>query len=446
MSFLQPCRPARSDENAHPMTITDSHIAPPATAAKAVSPVAVGSVILSLSLLAVGNGLVFAYIPVRLSAEGLAPTWAGIILTAMSSGGVLGCLLAGRLVSRVGHARAFMTCAALIVLSNTLVAAGPYPVWWVVARAAYGFAITGLFIVSQSWLNDAVDNAIRGRVMSIFYIGYIVGLGFGSLTLRFVDVLTPAALLVAIAFAAISIIPIGLTNLRPPPAPAPASIALAQAWRISPVGIAGMLAVGGLSTMVIGFAPIHASAIGYSKDDIAVLLLAMQFGTILFQLPFGWISDRTDRRIVLMASSLLVAVAGIVASQTQGVSFPVVVAIFMVWSGATESMYAISSAHANDRARQDELVTLSSSMLFAWSLSGVVVPAAATLLMGPLGTEAFMFVAVTVALLFGAFVAWRIAAQPRRPQPAASFAPMSAQAPLPSELGFGQSDTDTAKR
>ena len=88
-------------------------------------------------------------------------------------------------------------------------------------------------------------------------------------------------------------------------------MALGRAWRISPVGVAGMLAVGGLSMMIAGFAPIHATAKGYSQQEVATLLFAMPLGTLLFQIPFGWISDRTDRRYVLVAASLLVVVAGI---------------------------------------------------------------------------------------------------------------------------------------
>ena len=135
-----------------------------------------------MALVAIGNGLMFAYIPVRLGAAGFAPTWAGAILTGLSAGGIAGCLLTGPLVRRVGHARAFMICSALIVLSNALVGAGVYPFLWIAARVLYGFAICALFIVAQSWLNDAVGNAIRGRVMAAFYVCYIVGLGLGSLS------------------------------------------------------------------------------------------------------------------------------------------------------------------------------------------------------------------------------------------------------------------------
>jgi MFS family permease len=420
--------------------MTQDRAAPMTTAAAstetATPMTAIASVILSMMLLAVGNGLLFAYVPVRLGDAGLPPTWAGIILTGLSAGGLVGCFATGPLVARVGHARVFMTLSALIILSNAAVAAGTYPLLWILSRILYGFAISGLFIVAQSWLNDAVDNSVRGRVMATFYICYIAGLGLGSLTLTFVSIDTPAAPLIAVAFGALAIIPIGLTRLKAPPPPESASIALAKAWSISPVGIAGMLAVGGLSMMVAGFAPIHATASGLAKNDVSMLMVSMQLGTILFQLPFGWISDRTDRRYVLIGTSLLVAVAGLVASQTQDASFPIILLTFMVWSGATESIYSISSAHANDRARQADLVALSSSMLFAWSLSGFLVPGAATLLTAWFGTQAFMYVAITIAAAFSAFVAYRVAVAPRPADSSGAFAPMTAQTPLPAELAF----------
>jgi MFS family permease len=399
--------------------------------------IAVASVIVALALVAIGNGLMFAYIPVRLGAEGFPPTWAGSILTGLSAGGMAGCLLTGRIVRRVGHARAFMVFSALIVLSNALVGAGVYPVLWIVARALYGFAISGVFIVAQSWLNDVVANSIRGRVMAIFYVSYIVGLGVGSYMLSFVDIATPEAPLVGIAFTALSILPVGLTRLRPPPPPESASVALGRAWRISPVGMAGMLAVGGLSMMVAGFAPIHATAKGYSQQEVATLMFAMPLGTLLFQIPLGWASDRTDRRYVLIAASLLVVLAGIVASRMDGSTLVVMIAIYVVWSGSSESIYSLSSAHANDRASKDDLVTLSSTMLFAWSLSGFLVPGLGTILTAVYGTQSFMYVAIAIGAAFCLFVAWRVlTTKAVAAATVTGYSPMTAQAPLPVELAF----------
>jgi hypothetical protein len=108
-----------------------------------------------------------------------------------------------------------------------------------------------------------------------------------------------------------------------------------------------------------------------------------------------------------------------------------------VWSGASESIYSLASAHANDRAGKDDLVTLSSSLLFAWSVSGFIIPGIGTALTAAYGTQSFMYVAIAIAIAYCLFVIWRVAMA--RAVPAAetgSFAPMTAQAPLPAELAF----------
>lgn len=398
--------------------------------ANAAPVLAIASIIVSMALVAVGNGLMFAYIPVRLGAEGFAPTWAGGILTGLSAGGIAGCLLTGWLVRRVGHARAYIVLSGLIVLSNAILGFGVDPFAWVVARVLYGFAICALFIVSQSWLNHSVENQIRGRVMAAFYVAYVVGLGVGYALLRFVEIGNAEAPLVGIVFTAFSMLPVGMTRLKPPPAPEAATIALRLAWRISPVGFAGMLAAGGLSMLVTGFAPIHATAIGYSQSQVATLLLAMPLGTLLMQIPLGWISDRTDRRYVLIAASIIVALAGVVALTATGASLAVMIAIYIVWSGTSDAVYSLSNAHANDRAGKDDLVVLSSSMLFAWSVAGFIFPGLGTVLTGIYGTHSFMYLVVAIAVAFAGFVIWRVTAA-RPAEPSSTFAPMSAQTPLP---------------
>lgn len=404
-----------------------------AEAARPASLIAVASIIVSMALVAVGNGLMFAYIPVRLGVDGFSPTWAGGILTGLSAGGIAGCLLTGWLVRRVGHARAYIVLTALIVLSNAAVGFGVDAVAWVVARALYGFAICALFIVAQSWLNDAVDNSIRGRVMAIFYVGYVVGLGVGYALLRFVDLMSAQAPLVGIVFTALSMLPVGMTRLKAPPAPPATALALGLAWRVSPVGLTGMLAAGGLSMLVTGFAPIHATAIGYSQNQVATLLLAMPLGTLLLQIPLGWISDRTDRRYVLVAATALVVLAGLAAANVGGAALGVMMAVYIVWSGASDSVYSLANAHANDRADKHDLVALSSSMLFTWAVAGFVAPGAGTLLTGLYGTGSVIYLVIAIGIAYAAFVVWRVVAV-GAPEPSASFTPMSAQTPVSVEV------------
>jgi MFS family permease len=396
--------------------------------------VAIASVIASMAVVAIGNGLMFAYIPVRLAVSGFAPTWAGSILTGFSVGGIAGCFFTGWLVQRVGHARAYMVCSGLIVLSNCGIGAGIHPGSWIGARALYGFATSGLFIIAQSWLNDVIGNAIRGRVMTFFYIFYVLGIGCGYYLLGVLDIDGPSIPLIGIAFTAISMLPIGLTRLAQPPPPIAASLNLAKAWRISPVGLAGMLTVGGLTT-ISGFAPIHLAAKGYSQQDIATTMSLMPLGTIILQMPFGWISDRVDRRYVLVATSTLAFAGALLAIGIDGSPLVWVIPAYMIWDGASGSIYALSSAHASDRAGKDDLVTLSSALLFAWSASGFIVLGAVTLLTAFYGTNAYMFVCGAIAASYSVFTLWRIGRTRSVPTDVTgSFFPMTAQAPLPADL------------
>lgn len=373
-----------------------------------VSPLAVASVILSMGLLSIGNGLMFSYIPIQLSAAGFDPAWAGSILSGMSLGSMAGCLFTNGIVRRVGHARAYMVFTALIILSNVTLALGVEPVTWLAARLGYGFAIAALFIISQSWLNDAVENRIRGRVMAVFYITYIMGLGTGSLVLTGLDINANMPPLVSVLLAALSILPIGLTTLPLPVAPIAGTISFKRAWAVSPVALVSMLAVGGMSMLAGGFTPIHLSASGYSKNEVALLMFAMPIGTLLVQLPAGWISDRFDRRFVLAGCALISALAATVCGLFDGAPLLVLAAFFVLWDGATESVYSVGNAHAGDRARKEELVELSATLLFAWSVSGFLVPGITTALTSYYGTIAYFPMAIGMSLLLAAFVVWRI--------------------------------------
>ncbi|MEQ8666473.1 MAG: MFS transporter [Rhodospirillales bacterium] len=398
-------------------------------------PIAVLSIIVSMGLLGVGNGHLFAYVPVRLAAEGQPPWVAGAVVTALAIGAFVGCMIAGFVVRRVGHARAFAACSAGVILSVLMIAPAVDPYLWIASRFLYGVATSGLFIVSQSWLNDASPNNWRGKVIGAFYMLYVVAIGFGGYLIRFIELDGAQAPLLAIFFVALGILPVCLTRLPSPPPPASISIAVRSVWRISPVGLVGMLSVGGLTMLVQGFTPIYVSQAGYAKDDVGLLVLLMQFGMIAIQYPLGALSDRVDRRLVLIGASMLIVVFAWYAGTLDLGSFAVVAVVFAIWAGATETIYSVANAHANDRADPEYFVSLSSTMLIAWSLSGIVFPGLATALTPYLGPTAFIDVAIVLSVAYGGFVIFRITRRSSVPDADTGVhQPISAQAPYSAEL------------
>jgi MFS family permease len=408
-------------------------------------PWAVTTIVVSMSLVALSNGLMFTYLPVRLAALGFAPWVSGAVVTAMGAGGLVGCFAAGPIIKRVGHARAFAFFAAIVVLSMLAVAVPGSSVVWIAARACYGVAATGLFVVTQSWLNDACSNATRGRVVATFYMTFVLSIGAGAFGLRFIPLDGTTAPLIAAALAAAAMLPITMTRLRAPPPPEAIHIAIRSVWAISPVGLVGLLAVGGLTLLVQGFAPIYASVLGFGKNDVATLFFLMQFGMIAIQLPLGALSDRIDRRYVLIIACVLVIVCGSVAAAISEVSFTMWVLLFALWSGATETIFAVANAHANDRADPQYYVSLSSTLLVAWSVSGIVLPGIATALTEHWGPRAFMYMAIAVATMYALFVGCRIFARdPSAEEDLEPYIPITAQIPHSAELATATADDDCA--
>jgi MFS family permease len=398
-------------------------------------PLAVAALILSMATIAIGGGLMFAYIPIRLGVLGYEPSVAGWILTLMATGGFVGCIATGPMVKRVGHARAYMTMAALLILSHLAISMTDAPWAWMVARAVYGVAGSGLFIISQSWLNDACPNEWRGRVMAIFYMAYVLCIGVGGYLISFIDIDSGLAPRIAVFFVTLAIIPVGLTNLRAPLPPEYVAVSFKGVWAISPVGLVGLFAVGGLSMLVQGFAPIYAQSEGFSQQDIGLLLFLMQFGMIIVQMPLGALSDRMDRRRVLVIACALVCAFAGLSSVIDGPSLWLLIALLAVWAGATETIYAVANAHANDRAEPQYYVAVSTTMLFAWSISGFILPGAASLLTDFLGSKAFMYVAIAISAAYAVFVIYRMARREAVPvEEQEAYEPRAAQVPYSPEL------------
>ncbi|MCL6705916.1 MFS transporter [Pseudomonas sp. R2.Fl] len=398
--------------------------------ARTNSPLSVASIVVSMMAVALGNGVMLAYVPFMLATSG-SPSWApGAAVTAIAFGGLIGCVLAGPLIRRVGHARLFAASMALVILGALLIALGLNPILWILGRLLYGAAGNTNFIIAQSWLNHAASNAWRGKAMSFFYMAYVLGLGAGAFAFGQLPAEGNLAPLVTIFFTALAILPISLTRLPNPPAPASVSVDLKMAWRNSPVGLIGVLAAGGLSMVVQGFTPVYAAANHVGQKDVALLMFVMQFGLIFIQYPMGALSDRIDRRLVLIATCLLIAATAVVSLTVSFSQMLLLMVVFAVFAGAVETIYSIANAHANDRADPGDYVSLSSALLVAWSAAATVVPLLVTALTPVFGDTTFIYAAFIVAIAYAGFVALRMGRQ--KPVPAGEregFEIRSAQVP-----------------
>lgn len=341
----------------------------------------------------VGTGLGNMLVPLRADAEGWSSTTIAWIGTAYAIAFTAGCLLTPVFVRRVGHIRVFAVLQTLLAASLLLLALVIHPIAWAAFRAIWGLSLVGGYMVIESWLNERVDNSNRGTVFAAYMIVSMSGVAVGQFIIPLGSVMTDTLFMAgALAFGA-AMLPIAL-SVAPAPQPlTQVKIDARALFRKSPAAVVGNFLAGVIFGNWIYFGPLYGKAVGLSDTGIAAMLTAAMVGGMVFQVPFGKLSDRIDRRYVMaLAGSLgvLISAGMVVLAPTQ--SFEIIIGMFAL-GAVLFTIYALNVAHANDQAGAHEFIQISGGLLIVYGIGNMVGPQLGGRLMDAMGPNGF-FVAM----------------------------------------------------
>ena len=364
------------------------------------------SILWSVALLLLGNGLISTLLTLRGTNEGFSSATMGLIMSSYFIGFVCGTWVSDRLIRRMGHIRTFAFCAS-ICASATLLHIIFIDAWvWVVLRFFYGLAYITLMTVIESWLNSQAASHERGRIFA-FYM--VVNLGALTIAQQMLHIATPDNfLLFAIVSILISwaILPLTLTRRNQPMinSERPKS-SLKNLLKIAPLSVAGSTLSGLAMGAFWAMTPIYATELGYDISGIALIMSLTILGGAALQIPIGRYSDKHDRPKVI---TWVVALAGIIALSIAVIpSQTALLAIFFIWGGLSFSIYPLSVAQLIDQLHPDEIVSGSSDMLVLHGLGCAFAPVIAGSLMTFIGAQGLPLYIGTVLLILAGYTAYR---------------------------------------
>ena len=375
----------------------------------------IAAILSSTLIFLIGNGLLGTLIPVRAHLEGFSTLAIGVIGSAYFAGFVLGCFIGPRWLARVGHIRTFAVCAGIAAAATLLQSMLIYVPAWIAMRALFGFAGANIYMVLESWLNDRSSNETRGGIFAAYLSVNFGGLLIGQLLFATSQPKDFTLFSLTTVFYALCLIPVGLTQLKQPaPAPVPV-LRPARLFRISPVGVAGCIAVGLANNAIWTLAPVYAQSRGLSSGWIALFMCAFTIGGTLVQVPVGRLSDRMDRRYVIAATCTLAAAAGVAIALFLGNGRGLMLLSIAGFGVLMLPLYGLSVAHANDRIPREAFVESSATLLLINSLAAVVGPTIAAGVMDAFGPAALFFFTASVhtAMALFTFVRLRQKEAPR---------------------------------
>jgi len=369
---------------------------------------AIFTVLLCAGLLLAGNGLFQTLMPLRADQEGFSTTLIGLLGTAYFGGYVIGCWVGPRFIMSVGHVRSFAGAAAALTVLGLAFPLLIEPYFWAALRVLTGFNLAILFIVVESWLNDASTNDNRGRILSTYIIVANLVTMAGQLGVNIYDTRGNVLFTVVAMLVAASIVPLTLTPTTVPKPIPSARLNLPFLFRVSPAGAVGCLLVGAAEGAFWSLGPVFAQKRGMATVDVTLLMAAFVLGGTLSQWPLGWLSDKIDRRLVIAATSMGAVVTGLTLASAAPTGLNAVLTLAACHGALMVPLYALCLSHANDQAPNNRMVEISSGLLLVYSLGASVGPMIAARMMenGHSG-RLFLFVAATLGAL-GLFVILRL--------------------------------------
>lgn len=355
---------------------------------------AVAALLLATAILYAGNGLQGTLLSVRADLETFPTATIGILMSAYFAGFIAGCRIVPALILSVGHIRTFVALASIASSSALAHALLVDVTVWALLRAVTGFSFAGLAMVLESWINERATNANRGRVLSIYRSVDLAAVAFGNALLAVASPLGFQLFALVSILISLALVPVALTRSVAPAPLQSARLDLGRLYRVSPVGAVGAFSTGLANAAFWGMAPVFVLDQGFGAGLIAAFMTSAIVGAGLAQVPLGWLSDRVDRRAVIVASAALGAGAAVAIALFGARSESALLFFSGLFGAAVIPVFGLSAAHANDFSPPGEAVSTSGGLLLLHGLGAVGGATLGAVAMAALGAPAlFAYIA-----------------------------------------------------
>lgn len=376
----------------------------------------IAALLLSAALLLTGHGLQGTLLPVRAGIEAYSPFDISVLGSSYFIGFVFGCIAGPLFVRRAGHIRTFLAMVGIASSVCLVHAMFLHPVVWWSMRAATGMCLAVLYMVIESWLNAKATNENRGFVFSVYVVINLTVMTAGQMMLILADPADFALFAMASILVSLAAVPVAFARS---PAPEPVEVVklnLRKLYRSSPVGVVGCLATGFAIGTFWALGPLFAQSSGGTAETVAYFMSSAVLGGAVSQWPIGWLSDRIDRRVVLMTAAAGAIVAGVGLFMAGAADTALLIAMGFLFGAFAFPVYALCVAHTNDHIDPDEYVQTAGALLLLYGVGAAVGPLLASVVIEYLGVRMLFTYTAVIYVVMAVFTLYRIGRRAPMPE------------------------------
>jgi MFS family permease len=385
------------------------------------------ALLLGMMLLMLGNGMQGSLLGIRGGLENMTTFQLSLVMSCYFLGFLFGSRMAPEMIRRVGHVRVFAALGSMISAVLIMYAVAPNWIAWALMRVLIGFSFSGVYITAESWLNNASTNENRGQALSLYLIVQMIGIIAAQGLLNLGDPSGYILFIIPSVLVSLAFTPILLSVSQAPAFESTKPLSFRRLYQASPLGCVGMFVLGGIFSAQFGMAAVWGTQVGLSVRDISIFIASIYVGGLVAQYPIGWLSDRMDRRTVILWLCVVGAV-GLMIPVVWDAPFVGLALVGALAGGISNPLYSLLLAYVNDYLDKSDMAAASAGLLFINGLGAISGPVITAWVMGLIGPRGFfLFMAILFAAL-AIYAVWRMSRRRKTPDASAAYTAVSPSA------------------
>jgi MFS family permease len=334
----------------------------------------IAAAITCVTIAGTGLSLGVLLISFVLDARGASGLVIGLVATMGGLATILGAPFTPWLVERIGLVPTLL--AAIIVMAMSFGALYfADALWlWFILRFLNGTGIAALLVASEFWINCLVSPKRRGVVLGLYTAAQSLGFAAGPALLAVIRPEGPLPFALATGVILGAALP-ALVGARSVPqikkAPRPPLLTFFIA---TPMAMLGAFVFGALEGGM-NLLPIYGLRLGEPVTIAALLATAVALGNVVFQVPIGFISDRIDRRRVLLTCGVIALVGALLMPATAA-NTALFLGVLAVWGGIVAGLYSVGLALVASKYHASALAQANAAFVTYYSIGRIIGPAA----------------------------------------------------------------------
>lgn len=297
----------------------------------------------------------------------------GVMAATPAVGVLLGASLAGRLAARFATVPLMQLCLLLGAASVALLAlVQSYPVW-LLLRLFIGVALTVVFILGESWINQLAVEQWRGRLVALYGTGYALSQLSGPLLLTLLGsdtdrgFWTGTGLLIGG-----SLLLLGRGGAPQVDEHGASGRGLWVFCQRMPTIAWAVVLFAAFEAMMLTLLPVYGLRQGFTQEVALLMASVVVVGDAALQLPIGWMADRVPRRALFRACGLALLLSSL--------SVPLVLHTVLIWpvwvvfGASAGGLFTLALILIGERFRDDELVRANAHVAQLWGIGCLIGP------------------------------------------------------------------------